>query len=130
MLNNIPLLTKITVWICIAHCWIIICTIVYVKLEGLPQQQRNDNNNATATTTTTTLPVTESELVSRILSDFSGFKTSPRERLLEFQKEYERRWKENKKLVVRKHFNDVPKTYVFVLLSHAGIGRLPYRGVK
>lgn len=117
MLDSIPLVAKITVWICIAHLWIIICTLVYVKTEGLP---KTHNKN-------TTYPVSESELISRILSnlklDFSDLKKQPT-RKLEFQEEYERRWKVNKRLSIRKQFSDVSKTYVFVLLSHAGIGKL------
>ena len=120
MLNSIPLVAKITVWICIAHLWIIICTLVYVKIEGLPTKRNIENDSATKT-----FPVSESELVSRILTDlkldFTDLKTQP-SRKLEFQKEYERRWKTNKKLALRKQFNDVSKTYIFVLLSHAGIG--------
>ena len=129
MLDNLPLVAKITVWICIAHLWIIVCTLVYVKHEGLTTHKHNNIGNVSVAT----FPVSQSELVSQILTDpelnFSDLKILP-SRKLEFQKEFERRWRANKKFAVLKQFKDVSKTYVFVLLSHAGIGMSSLNQVK
>ena len=65
MLDNLPLVAKITVWICIAHLWIIVCTLVYVKHEGLTTHKHNNIGNVSVAT----FPVSQSELVSQILTD-------------------------------------------------------------
>ena len=114
MLASLPLLARITVWVCVAHCWIIICTIVYVELEAVPSSTESINNQPTR-------PLTQFEIVSRLLLDLKTDFSDLEQRTV-FQKEYERRWKANIKLLGQKRFSDVSKTYVFVMLSHAGIG--------
>lgn len=39
--GSIPKTTQIVVWICIAHFWILICTIVYVELEGVTKNRHH-----------------------------------------------------------------------------------------
>ena len=99
------------------------------KHEGLNTHKHNNIGNVSVAT----FPVSQSELVSQILTDpelnFSDLKILP-SRKLEFQKEFERRWRANKKFAVQKQFKDVSKTYVFVLLSHAGIGMSSLNQVK
>ena len=87
---------------------------MYVELEGVHR-------------TNHTLPLTEPDLVATTLSDLkiglSELKTDSAKKTL-FDREYERRAKENDVLKKRRQFNDVSKTYVFVLLAHSGIGKL------
>ncbi|XP_066917277.1 uncharacterized protein [Clytia hemisphaerica] len=110
--SYLPFVSRITVWVCLAHSWIILCSIIYVELEGVHR-------------TNHTLPLTEPDLVSNTLSDLkislSELKSDSAKKTV-FKREYRRRTKENEVLKKRREFNDVSKTYVFVLLAHSGIG--------
>jgi hypothetical protein len=89
---------------------------MYVHIEGSSAKNRTD-----------AAPLKQTDLVIRTLSDLKLSALSElkgnRVRREEFAREYEKRLKRNREKETMMQFRDISKVYVFVLLSHTGIGK-------
>ena len=84
------------------------CSIVYVELEGFKKGKN--------------IIIDEAELAVNIISDIKDLQTSEKSKLL-FRERFQTKLVDLHYWKVRNEFNDVSKTYVFVLLAHATIGK-------
>ncbi|XP_057311527.1 uncharacterized protein LOC130649289 [Hydractinia symbiolongicarpus] len=109
MNSYIPTAAKITVWICLAHFWIISCSIIYVTLEGYDKSTYSDDE-------------LDKFFVKTFSKQTNRFSRSNTKLYKEFKRRYNEIIDKSQYWKHRKKFNDISKVYLFVLSTHTTVG--------